>query len=109
MDSEKDFCIVLITCGSKSEADGIVESLLKKRLIACGNIISGIESRFRWKGKIDKAKEVLAILKTRRKNFKRIEEEAKRIHSYEVPEIIAIPIVTGNEEYMKWLKSCLDS
>ena len=96
-------CIVLITCQSKKEADRIALSLLKKRLAACANIISGVNSRFWWNGKIDKAREVLVILKTRRSNFKKIEKETKRLHSYEVPEIIAIPIIAGSREYLGWI------
>lgn len=82
----------------------IVASLLKKRLAACGNIISGVESKFWWKGRADTAREVLIILKARQENFEKIEIEIKRIHSYEVPEIIAISIVAGNKEYLNWLR-----
>jgi periplasmic divalent cation tolerance protein len=78
-------------------------------LVACANIIFGVESRFWWKGRINKAKETLLILKTRRENFKRVEKEIKRIHSYEVPEIIALPIVAGSKSYLEWLKVCLVS
>lgn len=101
---ETDFVVILVTCGSKKEASEIVDTLLKKRLIACGNIISGIESKFWWKGKIDKAKEVLVILKTTRENFNKVEKDIKRIHSYKVPEIIALPLIAGNKEYLNWLK-----
>ncbi|MBI5143910.1 MAG: divalent-cation tolerance protein CutA [Candidatus Omnitrophica bacterium] len=100
-----NFIAILVTCGSKREAEKIVNSLLKRRLIACANIVSGIESRFWWKGKIDKAKEILIILKAQQKNFKRIEKEIKHIHSYEVPEIIALPIVSGNKAYLDWLEA----
>lgn len=98
-----DFIVVLVTCSSKREAEKISDSLLKKKLIACANIIYGIESKFWWKGRIDKANETLAILKTRRKNFKMVEKEVGRIHSYEAPEIIAIPIAAGNKIYLDWL------
>jgi len=96
--------IILTTCGSRKEAKKIAKSLLEKKLVACANIISRIESKFWWKDKIDKAKEVLIILKTRNGNFKRIEKEIKCIHSYEVPEIIALPIVAGNKIYLDWLR-----
>lgn len=98
------FVIILATCSSKQEADRIAASILKKRLAACGNIVGGIRSRFWWKGRIDSANEVLLILKTRAANFKEIEKEIKRIHSYEVPEIIALPIVAGSKEYLGWIK-----
>lgn len=97
------FVIILVTCASKAEARKIRDVLLKKRLAACGNIIDGVDSKFWWQGKIDSAREVLLILKTSIANFKRIEKEIKRIHSYEVPEIIALPIVAGSEEYLSWI------
>jgi periplasmic divalent cation tolerance protein len=63
-----------------------------------------VHSAFWWNGKIDKAKEVLLIIKTRRNNFKKIEKEVKRLHSYAVPEIIAVPIITGSKEYLRWIE-----
>jgi len=99
------FIIILVTCGSKKESEKIVDRLLKKRLAACANLISRVESRFWWKGRIERGGEVLVILKTRADKFVRIEREIKRIHSYEVPEIIALPIVAGNKEYLDWLYS----
>ena len=97
------FCIIFVTCQSRKEADSIASSLLNKRLIACANIISGVDSKFWWNGKIDTANEFLVILKARRGSFKKIEKEVKRLHSYEVPEIIAIPIVAGSREYLGWI------
>ena len=76
---------------------------MNKRLIACANIISGVDSKFWWNGKIDRAKEFLVIIKTRCGNFKKIEKEVKRLHSYIVPEIIAIPILAGSKEYLGWI------
>ncbi len=98
------FVIILATCSSKQEAERIAASILKKRLAACGNIVDGVRSRFWWQGKIDSASEVLLMFKTRLTNFKRIEKEIKRIHSYEVPEIIALPIVAGSKEYLGWIE-----
>lgn len=82
----------------------IADSLLKKRLVACANIIGKVQSKFWWRGKIDKANEVLVICKTSIDNFKAVEKEVKRIHSYEVPEIIAVPIISGSAEYLSWVK-----
>ena len=98
------FIIILVTCGARKEASAIAEALLKKRLAACVNITSEIDSKFWWKGKIDSAKETLVMLKTVRANFKKVEAEIKRLHSYEVPEIIAVPIVAGSKEYLSWIK-----
>ena len=98
-----NFVVILITCASGKEAQGIANSLLTKRMIACANIISGVQSKFWWRGRIDKAKEVLMLIKARADNFKAIEKEVKRMHSYEVAEIIALPIVRGSSDYLKWI------
>jgi periplasmic divalent cation tolerance protein len=98
-----DLVIIFVTCASRKEAASIADSLLKKRLIACASIVAGLESRFWWKGGLDKAKESLVIMKTARKNFKAVEKEVKRLHSYEVPEIIASPISHGTKEYLGWI------
>lgn len=100
---KNDYIAIFTTCSSRKEADVIVMSLLKKRLVACGTITGYVASRFRWKGKLDKASEVLVILKTRRANFFMVEREIKRLHSYDVPEIIAFPIVAGSPEYLGWI------
>ena len=99
-----DFVIIFITCPTGKEAKLLAGSLLEKRLIACAGINSGIGSLFRWKGKITKAGEVLLTVKTMRKNFKAVEKEVKRLHSYEVPEIIAVPILCGSGDYLRWIK-----
>ena len=93
----------MVTCASREEARKISSRLLEKRLVACANILPNIESRFWWKGKLDSAAELLLTMKTARSNFKKIETEIKRLHSYEVPEIIAIPIVAGSRDYLDWI------
>jgi periplasmic divalent cation tolerance protein len=98
------FCIIFVTCRSKKEADTIALSILKKRLASCANIIPGIDSRFWWNGKLDRSREFLIMVKTIAKNFRRVEREVKRIHSYEVPEIIAVPIAAGSKDYLKWIR-----
>ena len=101
---KNDYVIIFVTCGSKKEANDIANSLLKKSLVACVNIVSGVESKFWWKGKIDNAKEVILTMKTLERNFRTVEKEVKRLHSYEVPEIIAISVVAGSERYLDWVK-----
>jgi periplasmic divalent cation tolerance protein len=99
-----DAIVVLVTCKSKSEARRIVTALVTKRLAACGNISeSPVSSIYRWKGKIERAKEVLVILKSTRKAFTALEREVTRLHSYDVPEIIALPIVLGSRKYLSWI------
>lgn len=100
---KNEFAVVFVTCGSAKEARKIADRLLDKRLVACANIISGVESKFWWKEKIDKAAETLIMMKTLSKNFAKVEKEVRRFHSYEVPEIIAMPIVAGSRDYFRWI------
>jgi periplasmic divalent cation tolerance protein len=95
--------VIFVTCPSRKEAGKIAKRLLNERLIACANIINEINSLFWWKGKTDKAKESLIIIKTISKNFRKIKKRIKEIHSYEVPEIIALPIAAGEKNYLKWI------
>lgn len=99
--------MITVTCASTQEARKISSRLLAKRLIACANIIPNIESKFWWKGKLEKSKEALVMMKTIKTNFKKIETEVRRIHSYEVPEIIALPIMEGSKPYLSWIKDSL--
>lgn len=100
-DSQK--IVVFITTSSTNEAEKIVGRLLTERLIACANMIPQIESRYWWKGKIDTSKECLLIAKSDISKLSSIIELVKKIHSYEVPEIISLPIIGGNSEYLKWI------
>ena len=95
--------IILVTTKDKAEAEKISKILLTKKLIACANLIEGVDSHFWWQGKIDRAGETLLILKTTQSKFTDIEKEVKVYHSYEMPEIIALPIVDGNTEYLNWI------
>ena len=101
--------VILTTCKDRKEAISVTDSLLKKRLIACANIVGGIESKFWWDGKIEKAKEVLVLVKARGRDFDAIEREIKRLHSYQVPEIVAIPIMKGSRPYLNWIDSSVRS
>ena len=103
----KNFIIIMVTCPSRKEALDVSGRLLAKRLIACANIMPGVESKFWWKGKLDSAAEVLVMGKTVKKNFKKIETEIKRMHSYEVPEIIAVPITAGSRDYLDWISGAV--
>jgi len=98
-----DRIIVLITAGSEEEAHRIAESLVKGKKAACANIVPRVDSLFRWEGKLDSARESLLLVKTKASLFSEIVEMVKRMHSYEVPEIIALPIIAGSEDYLKWL------
>ena len=96
--------VVLVTAKDKKEAEKISRGLLEAKLIACANIIEGVQSLFWWQGKIDSSKEVLLVLKTKKILFKKTLTKVKSLHSYQTPEIIALPIVNGSEDYLRWLE-----
>jgi periplasmic divalent cation tolerance protein len=100
-----DKVVVLITTSSEEEALKIAESLVNGKKAACVNIVPRVNSLFRWEGKLDSALESLLLVKTKASLFPEIVEMVKRMHSYEVPEIIALPIIGGSEDYLKWLDS----
>jgi periplasmic divalent cation tolerance protein len=97
----------MVTTASKNEAETIVQQLLEARLIACANIVGPVQSHFHWSGKIDKAEEYLILMKSRKNLFEKLSETVKALHSYEVPEILAVPVVDGSKAYMAWLDGCL--
>jgi periplasmic divalent cation tolerance protein len=98
-----DKIVVLSTCGSAEDAERIARGLLEKKLAACVNILPGIRSLYRWKGKIEDDQEVLLMIKSSRALFRELQAEIKKLHSYEVPEVIAIPVVDGSEGYLGWI------
>ncbi len=95
--------VILITCASKEEAEKIANALVETKLAACVNIAGGVNSVFRWQGKLDKAEEILLIAKTQENKLAAVIDKVKSLHSYEVPEIIALPVVGGNTDYLKWI------
>jgi len=95
--------VVLITVPSSEEGEKIAKALVEKRLVACVNIVPGLSSIYHWQGKICDEKELLLVAKTRDSLFERLKHEVKSIHSYKVPEIIALPIVKGSKEYLDWI------
>jgi periplasmic divalent cation tolerance protein len=95
--------VVLITASSAEEAHKIAELLVNGKKAACVNIVPRVDSLFWWKDKLDSARESLLLVKTKASLFPEIVELVKRTHSYEVPEIIALPIIAGSEDYLKWL------
>ena len=99
-----DKLVVLVTCSSAREAERIARALVDARLAACGNILqTPVRSVYRWKNKVESAREFLLLLKTSRRRFSKLQAAIKRLHSYEVPEIIAIPVAAGSPAYLAWL------
>ncbi|MDP2940879.1 MAG: divalent-cation tolerance protein CutA [Candidatus Omnitrophota bacterium] len=99
--------IVFITASSKKEARRIAEALVKQKLAACVNIIGGVESLFWWQGKVDRAKEVLLVAKSTKKALPKLIRQAKALHSYTCPEIIALPIIAGEKSYLNWIDAAV--
>lgn len=97
------YLVVFISAGSREEAEKIASGLLKEKICACVNIVKDVDSHFWWQGKLDKAKEALLIIKTRKSLFARLVKKVKSLHSYEVPEIIALPIIAGHKPYLYWI------
>ena len=95
--------IVMVTASSEDEAVRIGRILVKERLVACANVMPGLRSLYVWQGNLCDEGEVLIIMKSRRTLFQKIEERVKALHSYDVPEIIAVPIVDGSEDYLAWI------
>ena len=105
MPNSKSTRIVLVTCGNIIEARRIASKVVRKRLAACATIVLGpVQSVYRWKGKVEAAREQLLLIKTVQKQLSALEAEIKHLHSYEVPEILAIPVLWGSAEYLKWLE-----
>jgi periplasmic divalent cation tolerance protein len=102
------FIIVIMTAPNKQEAASIVHTLLKERLIACANILDNVHSIFWWKEKIEE-EEALVLMKSQQNLFEKLSERITELHSYDVPEILALPIVEGSPRYLEWMKSCLKS
>ncbi len=102
-----NYIVIFVTAKDKLEAEKISQLLLKERLIACANIISPIVSFFYWSGKVDKAEECLIVMKSRLDLFEQIAERVKSLHSYEVPEILALPIIKGSKDYFEWMDDVL--
>lgn len=104
MKKSRDRRVVLVTCGTLAEGRRIARSAVSKRLVACVSIVlSPVESIYTWKGKLERAREYLLLMKTTAKRLAELEREVMRLHSYDVPEFIALPITEGSAKYLSWL------
>jgi len=102
-----EYALIMVTASSREEAEKIATTLLERRLIACANILGPVSSRFWWQGKIDSVEEYIIFMKTKRELFDQVADNVKQLHSYEVPEIIALSIVEGSKPYLEWINSSL--
>ena len=97
-----------MTAASVEEATKIADTLVESKLAACVQVLPEMHSIYLWKGEVERAREVLVIAKTTMAKFEGLQSQLRAIHSYETPEIIALPIVAGSEDYLKWLTSSLE-
>ena len=99
--------VVLVTASSEKEARKIGTALLKEKLAACVNVVPKITSSYWWKGRIEKASESLLIVKTKKSRVPKLIQKVKSVHSYTVPEVISLPILQGNPDYLRWIDESL--
>ncbi|HEV7967899.1 MAG TPA: divalent-cation tolerance protein CutA [Candidatus Acidoferrales bacterium] len=103
-----DKCLVLVTCASVSEARSIAQAVVQARLAACVNILPGaVTSIYRWKREVESARERLSLIKTSRRRVAKLQAVVERLHSYDVPEFIVLPIAAGSRAYLAWLEGAL--
>lgn len=99
-----DAIVILVTTGSEAEAEIIAKAVVEEQLAACVNILSPMRSIYRWEGQVADDREWLLLIKTRAERFAAVETRVKALHSYQVPEVIALPILAGAEGYLRWLR-----
>ncbi len=100
---DTDYLIVFTTCASEEEATTLAKAAVKQQAAACCNIIKDVRSIYVWQGQANDDREVLLVSKTTAKSFPQLRELIQKLHSYDVPEIIAMPVVAGNDDYLNWV------
>jgi periplasmic divalent cation tolerance protein len=95
--------VVFVTTGSGEEAESISRALVDERLAACVNVLPGVTSVYRWQGRVERAAETLLIIKTEQRRLDAVIDRVRALHSYTVPEIVALRIDGGSESYLRWL------
>ncbi len=99
--------MVLVTAGSETEATNIAKALVEQQIVACVNVLPGVQSIFQWEGRVVEEREWLLVAKTVNKMFDRVVTTVKSLHSYQVPEVIALPIQQGLPEYLSWVRDVI--
>ncbi|MCX8123845.1 MAG: divalent-cation tolerance protein CutA [Spirochaetes bacterium] len=100
-----EYCVIFCTVPSDQVGLEIANTLVSNKLAACVNIIPGLTSIYTWKGEICNDRELLCVIKTKKDLYKEVEEAIKKIHPYEVAEIIALPVTRGSSDYLQWIES----
>jgi periplasmic divalent cation tolerance protein len=98
-----EFIVVFVTAGSSAEGERLARALVEERLAACVNRVAAVQSVYRWEGQVEESAEELLVIKTRAELFAALEKRVRELHSYAVPEVIALPIINGSESYLRWL------
>jgi len=96
--------LTFVTCKDLKQAKGIARALVKERLAACVNVVPGVASIYAWEGKLEESREVLLVIKSRRALSGRLASRVRALHSYSVPEVVTVPIASGNPDYLKWIR-----
>jgi periplasmic divalent cation tolerance protein len=110
MKPETRFRVVLVTCATLEEARKIARGVVESKLAACVNIVThAVESFYTWEGKVEDSSEYLLMMKTSEDRLEELQKEVLRLHSYDTPEFIVLPIIAGSEEYLKWLGESVDA
>ncbi|THJ23784.1 MAG: divalent-cation tolerance protein CutA [Nitrospira sp. CG24D] len=102
--TKSEVIIVFVTVPGLREGSRISKAILTSRLAACVNVIPGVQSMYQWKGKIVREKEAMLVMKTTRARYQKLEQKIKQLHPYEVPEVIAMPLICGSPQYIEWVK-----
>ena len=97
------YVVVFVTAPSAKEAETIATALVNEKLAACASVLPGLRSHYRWKGKVESARERLLIIKTKKSKLPSLVRRVRALHSYDVPEIIALPILAGDKDYLRWI------
>jgi periplasmic divalent cation tolerance protein len=100
-----DLVVILSTCDSEEEATTIAGQLVERGMAACVNVVPGVQSFYRWQGRLQSTREWLLLIKTTRELFPDLSQWLQLAHTYEVPEVVALPILDGSEQYLEWIRS----
>ena len=99
--------IIFVTVPNRRAANRLARALVKERLAACVSLVPKVESYYRWKGKMERSSELLLLIKTTSRRYPTLQKRIRTLHSYTVPEILALPVVRGNPEYLAWLEAAV--